>query len=419
MRRHPSLVRATARPGSKCLNMTETRRTISVLLFVLPILCFSLRSALALEIRVRLLPEHSGAAVPISVRTDDDVPDSSRYCLRDSSTGRRVPFQYDRSSRTIEFVVDASETVGPALRTYRLVPGTPVYGDGMRIEDMDGKSLVIREGDKPLLVYNYRSRLPDGVNEKYRRSCYFHPVYGPYGEVLTDDFPADHFHHRGLAVMWTHVTVGEKDYDLWGINGMRARLGKVLGIENGPIYSLLKVRHGWYTVKSERVVDETWTVKAYRESGVGRVVDFDILLEAVGEPVSIRSSDRGYGGLNVRFSPREDTVLYNDKGRLPADCDKEPFLWSDLSATFRGAEAVSGVSIFDNPGNVRHPQTWSNRYYGVLNPAPAVEPLIITKDQPLHLSYRIWIHAGDIESGRVRQAYDAYVNPPLVEIRNR
>lgn len=399
--------------------MPENRRVIRAFLLVVVALCLTVHSCFALEIKLRLLPEHSGVTVPISVRTDAEFPDNARYCLREVSTGNCIPFQYDRSSRTIDFVVEPQQVSMPIAKKYRLVPGTPIYGDGMRIEDVDGKSLVIREGDKPVLVYNYRSRLPEGVPEKYRRSCYFHPVYGPYGEVLTDDFPADHYHHRGLAVMWTHVTVDEKDYDLWGITGIRARLNKVLAIENGPVYSLMNVRHGWYTIESERVVDETWSVKTYRESGVSRVVDFDILLEAVGNPVSIRSSDRGYGGLNIRFSPREDTVLYNEKGRLPADCDKEPFLWSDLSARFRGAEAVSGVSIFDNPRNIRHPQPWSNRYYGVLNPTPAVEPVVITKEQPLRLSYRIWIHAGDVESGRVRQAYEAYVTPPEVEIRNR
>jgi hypothetical protein len=142
------------------------------------------------------------------------------------------------------------------------------------------------------------------------------------------------------------------------------------------------------------------------------------LLKAVGEPVAVRSSDRGYGGFNIRFAPRENTTVFSEKGKVAADTDKEPYLWNDLSARFKGVDAVSGVAIFDNPANVRHPQTWTNRYYGFLNPAPAaIEPLTITANEPLHLRYRMWVHDGDVEVGRVAQAYQAYVNAPAVEVR--
>jgi AcrR family transcriptional regulator len=40
------------------------------------------------------------------------------------------------------------------------------------------------------------------VPEKFRRSCYIHPLYGLDGEVMTEDFPVDHRHHRGVFWAW-------------------------------------------------------------------------------------------------------------------------------------------------------------------------------------------------------------------------
>lgn len=372
------------------------------------------------EIKIRLLPEHSGVAAPVSVKPDVPVPDQGLYCLRDASSGKRLPFQYDRSLQTIQFMVDVPEITKPVTKVFRLTPGAPVSGDGVSVHNTADKSLVVQEGDKLVLAYNYGALLPQGVHENYRRSCYIHPVLGPQGESLTDDFPVDHYHHRGIAVMWTHVIVGGRDHDLWGLSGIKPRFRKVLAMEDGPVYALLRVNDGWYTDDGNKVVDETWTVTTYRSGKHGRIVDFDILLRAVGEPVTLRSSDRGYGGFNVRFAPREETVLFSEKGKVPAEVDKESFLWNDLSAKFKGADAVSGLAVFDNPGNVRHPQPWTNRYYGLLNPAPAaIEPLTITADQPLRLRYRVWIHKGDVNAGKVAQAYQAYVNPPVCVVSTR
>lgn len=388
-----------------------------MLIVLLLVVCTSVSLGSDLKIKVRLLPEHSGAAVPVSAKLDAPVPQRGQYCLMDAASRMCLPFQYDRSSGIIEFMVDVPRIEKPMTRVFRLTQGAPSYGDGMWVRNTEQRSFEIKEGDKPVLVYNYGNLLPEGVPEKYRRCCYIHPVFGPHGEVLTDDFARDHYHHRGMSVMWTHVVTGGEDNDIWGLSGMKPRFHKVLAMVDGPVYSLLEVNDGWYTSKGVKVIDETWIVKTYRSGEFGRIVDFDFLLKAVGEPVSIRSSDRGYGGFHVRFAPREDTVLFSEKGRIPADTDKEPFLWNDLSAKFRGADAVSGIAVFDNPGNVRHPQTWTNRYYGCLNPAPAsIEPLIISREQPLHLRYRVWIHTGDVEGGKVAQAYSAYVAPPVAEV---
>jgi hypothetical protein len=98
-----------------------------------------------------------------------------------------------------------------------------------RFAEIDGISLGLWEGARPVLVYNHGLRSKAGVPADRTRSTYLHPLYGLEGEVLTDDFPKDHYHHRGLFWAWPHITVGGKEYSTWDIRGMEQRFERWLG----------------------------------------------------------------------------------------------------------------------------------------------------------------------------------------------
>ena len=71
----------------------------------------------------------------------------------------------------------------------------------------------IREGEKDVLFYRTGPNSADG---SYERSNYIHPLYGLDGEVLTEDFPEDHLHHRGVFWAWHQVLIGNKNMgDSW------------------------------------------------------------------------------------------------------------------------------------------------------------------------------------------------------------
>jgi hypothetical protein len=65
----------------------------------------------------------------------------------------------------------------------------------IRISETD-QGFSIAEGEKQVLFYQRQHKSMAG---KYARANYIHPLYGLDGEILTEDFPADHLHHRGLA----------------------------------------------------------------------------------------------------------------------------------------------------------------------------------------------------------------------------
>ena len=118
---------------------------------------------------------------------------------------------------------------------------------GFQFKKVDDKSLGLWEGERPVLVFNHGDiQPPEGVKAP-PHSNYVHPLYGLDGEVLTDDFPADHVHHRGLHWAWPHVKVGDnpRDLSLWQYQGIRYRFERWLAQEAAAGVAKLGVKNRW------------------------------------------------------------------------------------------------------------------------------------------------------------------------------
>ncbi|MBD3177421.1 MAG: hypothetical protein GF320_19780, partial [Armatimonadia bacterium] len=144
----------------------------------------------------------------------------------------------------------------------------------------EGGAVTFVCNGQPRLRYIYEPVLPDGVPERYRRSSYIHPVWSPSGAVLTDDFPADHYHHSGLFWRWPNTVWRGERYNHWDFNGgMKTEFEEWLGREAGPICAVLGVRNGWY-VDGEKVATEEVWIRAWPQVGAGYPVDITIRLKA-------------------------------------------------------------------------------------------------------------------------------------------
>ena len=329
--------------------------------------------------------------------------------LRVDRESQGVP---SRESKKITFLWDP--TAGGTTQRFILRPAsgevTPVFS----FEDRDKMRLILSQGGAPILSYIYGMHLKEGVPEDRRRSSYIHPVYGLDGEVLSDDFPEDHYHHRGIFWTWPQVFIGRDSLSLWDIRGIYQRFERWLLWESGPVFARLSVQNGWY-VGQRRVVDEKVRVTVFRAGQVGRVLDFKFTWEAVGEPVTILGSPdvKGYGGFSLRFAQFEDPVITTSGGVQAESSDLKRFPWADLSARFEGRQAHSGVAIFDTADNIGFPNGWTLRFYGFLGVAwPGREPYTLKPGKPVNARYRVWLHRDDAEKGKVPSAYAAYVKSP-------
>jgi hypothetical protein len=283
-------------------------------------------------------------------------------------------------------------------------PGPPAR---FRFADVDRTALGLWEGDRPVLVYNHGLRTRDGVPADRQRSTYVHPLYGPDGEVLTDDFPRDHYHHRGLFWAWPHVGIGPKEYDLWMLRGIRQQFERWAERKAERDAAVLAVENGWY-VGERRVVREEVRFAVAAATAEGRAIDVALTLTALDEPVTLRGAEgKGYGGLSLRFAPRRDTAITTADGRQAKDLDLARLRWADLTARFEGARAASGVMVLVHPDHPDSPPTWITRDYGFLGVGwPGTEPVTLRPGRPVTCQYRLWIHRGTADGERLRRAYE-------------
>lgn len=175
-----------------------------------------------------------------------------------------------------------------SLAAGRVVAAEPA---GFRFREVDAGALALWDGERPVLVYNHGIRGKEGVPADRKRSSYVHPLYGLDGEALTDDFPEDHYHHRGLFWAWPHVQVGGKAYDLWMLRGIAHRFERWVQKRADADRAVLGVENGWY-VGERRVVGERVTLTVHPVKDGGRLIDVELRLTAEKEPVTLGGGGR-------------------------------------------------------------------------------------------------------------------------------
>ncbi len=122
--------------------------------------------------------------------------------------------------------------------------------------EVGAEGLELAENGKPVFVYNQAMILAPGFPETMRRSSYLHPVYAPDGTLLTDDFNADHPHHRGISWMWPEVTVNGKKSDIWMVKGFQQRFVR-WGVRQANEQTARRaIENGWFDGNRKFVVEE-------------------------------------------------------------------------------------------------------------------------------------------------------------------
>ena len=150
-------------------------------------------------------------------------------------------------------------------------------------------AMVLTEDGKTALAYKHAAALAPGAPEDRRRCCYLFPVMTPAGVSPLDDFPTDHYHHRGLFWSWPVVEAEGQRYDIWLVKGIAARtVGPVNArIDKGRAY--LEARNGWFAGE-QQLVKEQVRVEVHPAAGPTRTLRVELQFEAISAPVTLRGS---------------------------------------------------------------------------------------------------------------------------------
>lgn len=300
-------------------------------------------------------------------------------------------------------------TGATGLRQFQLESAKTKVAAAFRFADVNDKSLGLWEGSRPVLVYNHGTVSKEGVPTNFYRSTYVHPIYGLDGEVLTDDFPKDHYHHRGLFWAWPHVTIEGKETDLWACKGIYQRFERWLAKDAAAAAATLGIENGWY-IENRKVVQERVWLRAYPTRDDAQVLDVELTWIPLDQPVTLMGAPgKSYGGLTLRYAPRTNTVITTTLGNENKDLPITHLAWADLSAQFKDGPKPSGAAVFIAPDHPDYPPEWLTRHYGVLCVGwPGVNAQTFPPGKPFRCRYRVWIHRGVPDKATVERAYTAY-----------
>lgn len=295
-----------------------------------------------------------------------------------------------------------------------------------KLEDDAGKCLRLLADGRPLFQYNYGfvSR-PELNNGNLTRNAYIHPLWTPSGKVITDDWPKDHFHHRGLFFAWTKTEIAGQPHDFWNLGAGTGKPFFVGFVEKFPDGSGFVVDHEWKTGSGAKtnatydavVLRERWTVRVagpLRAPGAkpdappqGWIFDWTTRQEAL---VPIHLPAYRYGGTGFRGAAEWQPMtapyaVVTDAGGDRKTGDGKPTRWWHMQGPL--AEAVVGFAMFDAPANINHPGPVRlnpdipyTGYFPFRNAPFTIEP-----GKPLELRYRCVVHDGRLAPGRIEQLW--------------
>lgn len=266
------------------------------------------------------------------------------------------------------------------------------------------------EGKDSILNYQAAEKSLGGT---YRRSNYIHPLYTLDGQILTEDFPPDHPHHRGIFWAWHQLYIGDKRLgDAWDIKDFRWEVKSVKALKKQGDAKAIQAEVLWKTTQwvdadgnEKPVVKEITTIKVYPAENHYRQIDIEISIRALEPNMRIGGSEneKGYGGFSPRIRLVDDMKFTSTEGIVqPKSLPVKARGWMDISGSYGKGGALAGLSILCHPDNPGFPNPWILRSKGSMQnavfPYPGAIAVPLSESQPTVLRYRLLVHEGDNEA---------------------
>lgn len=143
-------------------------------------------------------------------------------------------------------------------------------------------------------------------------AAFVHPLVAPSGIELTELYPADHIHHRGLFWAWHQIVIdGVQRADDWLLTGLSFH----------PVSSQRSRDGASGTMVTEWIVaDRAVLRETARITAVGDGVDLTLMLMPLIDGLALGGSadDKGYGGVSLRLRDAERMRFESDGRRVEA-----------------------------------------------------------------------------------------------------
>ena len=284
-----------------------------------------------------------------------------------------------------------------------------------KVEKTD-QGISISEGPQKVFFYQRKMKSQGG---RYGRANYLHPLYDLDGQVLTEDFPKDHPHHRGIFWAWHQLKIdGKQIGDPWATvdTTWTVRNARTRATRDGKLVlaTVTDVSSKHYQGGKPYITERVW-VQVHPASNGTRVIDFDIHLHARVDKLKIGGSDndKGYGGFSTRIRLPKGLTFRGQKGKAtPIRTAVKAGPWMDISGAYGKGGSKAGISILVHPSSPGFPQGWILRTgRSMQNPAyPGQHPVAIPIDKPMKLRYRLVLHRGAPSASTINQWQEEFAS---------
>ncbi len=178
----------------------------------------------------------------------------------------------------------------------------------------------------------------------------------------------------------------------------------------------LQVVNSWLGTDGKPLLIETTIISFH----ANRLLSYDMTFTAVDMPVTFDDTKEGMFGIRLINALRETETgkVTNAEGlQGTKECWGKPSPWVDYSGVVDGQPV--GVALFDDPDNFRKSR-YHVRNYGLFtlspfgeksytNGAQDAKPHTLKAGEKLKLRYGIYLHAGNVSTGKVAEAYQQFL----------
>lgn len=266
------------------------------------------------------------------------------------------------------------------------------------------------EGKDSIFFYQ---KSPKDKNGEYSRCNYLHPFYSVDGTRLTEDFPDDHLHHRGVFWAWHQILIdGKQIADGWELKNFQQkvtnfeyRLQKGAGVLNATV----EWKSPQWKGGAEAFIKENTKITMYPKMGNYRRIDFEIQLKALTDRLTIGGSadEKGYGGFSARLKLPSDVKFIGANGPIePQNTAIEDGNFVNISGTFLNENKPGGVVIAASESNPEPNKSWILRKLASMQNAvyPGQTPVAIPFDKPLVLKYSLIVYQDRMTNKQIKRA---------------
>ncbi|MFY0690090.1 MAG: PmoA family protein [Cyclobacteriaceae bacterium] len=283
----------------------------------------------------------------------------------------------------------------------------------------NSQGILFMEDDDSILFYQTANK---DLNGTYSRSNYIHPLYSLDGKVITEDFPDDHLHHRGIFWAWHQLYIGEKRIgDGWEIKDFEWRVKQVKQLLSPDNIKKIAIEVDWLSPlwvdqdgNRKPVINEVTELSVYPKNETYRRIDFNITINATEPATRIGGSEdaKGYGGFSARVKLSDGVEFAGPEGIItPENLPIKSTGWIDM-VNLTDNSGESGLCIIEHPSNPGYPNPWILRSKGSMQnpvwPHPGAKPVPLSMETPVSLGYSLIIH-DQLTPDEITQIYQNYI----------